>query len=309
MPEPEDDRTAEAMETAAWALERATQLKALQLTAEAAGLTNHVFCADTESGRFIVRLGTRDKLDVFEREREVISRVGAIGVPVVEIVAVGQAGDWPFMISRRVAGETALNHPRRLDILAEIGRLAGRIHTLRTKGWGSDFAWPDDTQPEDGSWHTWLNGEFDAWGRLDRLYRNDLISDAQREALGRTLEKVEEWEDLPILNHGDLRLKNVLVNDRGEIQALIDWDNAVSSPGPHWDISIALHDLSIDAKEAFLRGYGLREAIVREAAPAWRLFNALNYVPTILALVEGDKRAELERLRTRLTGALDLYAF
>jgi hygromycin-B 4-O-kinase len=309
MPGPDDGRAAEAMETAAWALERATHLKPLALTAEAAGLTNHVFCADTESGRFIVRLGAHDKLDVFEREREVIGRVGAIGVPVVEIVAVGQAADWPFMISRRVAGEPALNHPRRLDILAETGRLAGRIHTLRTKGYGSDFAWPDDGHPADGSWQAWLNGEFDAWGRLDRLYRNGLISDWQREALSRTLKTVEEWEDLPILNHGDLRLKNVLVDDSGAIQALIDWDNAVSSLGPHWDISIALHDLSIDAKEAFLKGYGLREAIVREAAPAWRLFNALNYVPTILALVGGDNQAELERLRTRLTGALDLYAF
>jgi hypothetical protein len=35
-----------------------------------------------------------------------------------------------------------------------------------------------------------------------------------------------------------------------------------------WDLALALHDLSIDAKQEYLSGYGLQEAEVREMGPA-----------------------------------------
>jgi hypothetical protein len=59
--------------------------------------------------------------------------------------------------------------------------------------------------------------------------------------------------------------------------------------------------------QAFLKGYGMTEAEVHANAPAWRLFNALNYAPEVEhALDAGDDEA-LERIRIRFSGALDLF--
>ncbi len=63
-----------------------------------------------------------------------------------------------------------------------------------------------------------------------------------------------------------MRLKNVVVDDRGTITAVIDWEFCTSNLAPYWDLSVALHDLSIDAKQQFLVGYGLRDSKVREIA-------------------------------------------
>ena len=50
-------------------------------------------------------------------------------------------------------------------------------------------------------------------------------------------------------------MKNVIVNEAGEIKAILDWEDCSSNCAPYWDFSIALHDLSIDGKQKFLEGY------------------------------------------------------
>ena len=42
-----------------------------------------------------------------------------------------------------------------------------------------------------------------------------------------------------------------------EIESL--WEFCSSNVAPYWDLSLALHDLSIDAKQASLGGYGVSE--------------------------------------------------
>lgn len=56
-----------------------------------------------------------------------------------------------------------------------------------------------------------------------------------------------------------------------------------------------------------LKGYGMGEDEVRAAAAAWRLFNALNYAPEVARALQADDQETLERIRTRFSGALDLF--
>jgi aminoglycoside phosphotransferase (APT) family kinase protein len=58
-----------------------------------------------------------------------------------------------------------------------------------------------------------------------------------------------------------MRLKNVMVDEAGKITAVIDWEFCSSNVAPYWDL--ALHDLSVDAKQAFLGGYGVSEGGAR----------------------------------------------
>ena len=277
------------------------------------GLSNRAFDVETDREQVVVLLADQpDKLEGYERERQAADRARAAGVPTQEVVALGQEGAWTYSIARRLAGDPAMDHPDRLSILEELGRIARVVHGIRTVGFGPRFTWAeggtDDASASDGArWREYLRHELGAHERLDRLAKLGMIEGRQEESLRQTLAEVEAWEGPPILNHGDLRLKNVVVGAEGHILGLIDWETSVSVIGPHWDLSIALHDLSIDAKQAFLAGYGLPDDEIRQAAPIWRLFNVLNYVPTIDQLVEADDTPELEKMRTRLSGALDLY--
>lgn len=277
------------------------------------GLSNHAFDVQTDREDVVVRLSDKpDKLAAFEREQRAAERARSAGVPTQVIVALGREGAWAYIVAQRLPGGPAVHHPERLRILEEVGRIAKLVHAIPTEGFGHHFTWTGDgggsTPPGAATWRAFLIDELHAEERLAKLAQLDMLSDHQVGALRQMLAEISAWDGRPVLNHGDLRLKNVVVDDEGHILGVIDWESAVSVIGPHWDLSIALHDLSIDAKQAFLTGYEMADDDVRQAAAFWRLFNVLNYVPTIDRLLETEETAEIDRIRTRLSGALDLYA-
>jgi hygromycin-B 4-O-kinase len=110
-----------------------------------------------------------------------------------------------------------------------------------------------------------------------------------------------------VLQHGDLRLKNVVTDEDGEhIAALIDWETCLSAPGPYWDLSLALHDLGVDEKEVFLDGYGMTPAEFTKGARFVRALNLLNYAWAI-----GEAKRDRRRvawLKARLKGTFDIAA-
>ena len=112
----------------------------------------------------------------------------------------------------------------------------------------------------------------------------------------------------PSLNHGDLRLKNVIVDEDGEIAAIVDWDECISTIAPQWELSIALHDLSIDEKHLFLEGYGLSAEQLEKMAPLIKAFNIINYSAAIERAVETNDHKALAEIKLRMSSALDLYS-
>jgi hygromycin-B 4-O-kinase len=135
-----------------------------------------------------------------------------------------------------------------------------------------------------------------------------MLSEAALYRLSEVLASAASRPSVPALNHGDLRLKNVVVDARGVITSIIDWEDCTSSLAPEWDWSVALHDLSIDEKQEFLRGYGASRQRVAELSPTVKALNILNYVPEIERLAAHQQSTLLDRVRVRLSGALDLYS-
>lgn len=315
----EQQEQQELLEVVRAVVERHTGETPDRVSPQGGGLSSHAFDVGTPNARLVVRIGQDEgKLAGFERERRCAERARSVGVPTQDVVGLGLEGPWAYTISHHLNGEPATDHPRRMEVIEGLGRLAALVHTIPTVGYGRHFTWVDDAHPAvagtatsarlpASGWAGFLYEELDADARLSLLLERGLLLDRHAVVLRTTLEDVSCWDAAPVLNHGDLRLKNVVVNEAGEILGLIDWEVAVSSIGSAWDISLALHDLGIDAKQAFLAGYGLSEAEVRHAVPAWRLFNTLNYAPQLEALERAGDAAAVDRLRTRLTGALDLY--
>jgi len=273
------------------------------------GLTNFVYAINHAEGQFVIRISPEpDKLSAYQKELWATRRVRVLGIPTPEVLKVGtvESGE-PYMISRRVSGTEATHHPKRLSIIHEVGRYAKEINSIQTHNFGESFDWLDSPPPP-VSWSDYLDNEWNAVERLTFLETHEFISKERSKQLYSVIEEAKKMNVRPTLSHGDLRLKNIIVDEDGDITAIIDWEECVSTFAAAWELSIALHDLSIDEKHAFLDGYGLEDSEVAKMSPLLKAFNILNYVSTINGAIAESDDSTLNRSRLRLSGALDLYS-
>jgi aminoglycoside phosphotransferase (APT) family kinase protein len=277
---------------------------------QASGLSNFVFLVNHAEGDFIVRISPDPaRITAYIKEQWVMAKAREMGVPTAEVLEVGNdVVPHPYMVSRRVEGKVATAHPNPMPIIREMGRFAAIINSIRTTGFGATFDWSNNQLSRNDTWKEFLHKELRLEASLQLLAKHRMLAPANLKKIRSTLEGMAKRRPRPVLNHSDIRLKNVIVGVDDEIAAIIDWENSMSTIAPQWELSLALHDLSIDQKQEFLAGYGLREKEVVEMAPAIKALNIINYAPEIERLVESNDAGRLEQYRTRLSGALDLYS-
>ena len=272
------------------------------------GLTNFVFAVNHVEGQFVIRISPdAEKLSSFKKELWATQKVREAGVPTPEVLAVGnELSNEPYMIARRVTGVEATHHPRRRDIVYEMGRHAASINSIRTNNFGNVFDWVDQpTKPL--SWSEYLKDEWQAEWRLSVLAKHKILSNNSIRRLREIIDEAKALKTRPSLNHGDLRTKNVIVDEDGHITAIIDWDDCLSTISPTWELSIALHDLSIDEKQSFIEGYGCTNDQLAEMTHLMRAFNIMNYATPIESAIETDDLKALNEFKLRLSGSLDLF--
>ncbi|WP_201836268.1 phosphotransferase family protein [Microvirga zambiensis] len=310
MPEPPsiDERQARAMVRAI--IDHHFGSKPKRINRKGGGISNFVFEANHTDGDFIVRMNPQPgKIKEYLKEQWAMARAQEVGVPVPEVLEVGaDIVPIPYMISRKVEGTEATHHPERMAILREMGRLTALIHTIPTSGFGHTFDWSNNQLSRKENWAEYLKRELNVEQRLKVLDVNKMLSKSQLKSLHGTLRSIEDLNSDPVLNHGDMRLKNVMADEAGEITAVIDWEFCSSNIAPFWDLALSLHDLSVDAKQAFLGGYGSSEAEIRKMAPILKAINVINYAPFVERAAEEKDQRRLDQYRTRFSGALDLYS-
>lgn len=275
------------------------------------GLSNFVFAVNHAEGDFVVRISPDpSRLNSFIKEQWAQTQASELGVPTAEILEVGSGESipFPFMISRTVTGGEATHHPKRLEILREMGRFAQLINTIRTSGFGGTFDWSNNVLSRNETWKEYLRDALKYEEKIGILEKRRVISGNQAKQLRKIFDEAAKMRVKPALVHGDVRLKNVIVDESGKINALIDWEHCTSNLAPHWELSIALHDLGVDGKQYFLEGYGLSEKKYREIAPLVKAINMINYASTVEGMAQAKDTARLEQYRTRLGGSIDLYS-
>lgn len=282
---------------------------ASRIVYKSSGRTNYVFAINHVEGQFVVRISPEpEKINAFRKELWASQKVREAGVPSPEVIAVGNdIAAEPYMITRRVTGSEASHHPKRDRIIHALGRNAAMINSIQTHGFGSNFDWTGDEKRID-TWQSYIADEFKLEKRLQLFSDNHILPDTEIKQLSEIIGGAQANGLNPSLNHTDLRLKNVIVDEGGDIAAIIDWDECLSTISPQWELSIALHDLSIDEKQIFLEGYGLSSDQMEEMAPLIKTFNLLNYCTSIELAVEKDDHKSLNDLKLRLQGCLDLYS-
>jgi hygromycin-B 4-O-kinase len=192
-----------------------------------------------------VRLSTAiEKLEDFKKEQWTIQKVSELGIPVAEIVDVGdQVIEFPYMVQKKVEGTEALYHPNKKKVLNQMGEITARINTIKTKGFGKRFDWSKDEGQKNTSWAEFLEKELELDKRLQLFLQHGMLTKESVKKLKITLESLVGTRSRTMLNHGDMRRKNVLVNESADVVAIIDWEESCSNIAPTWDLSIALHDL------------------------------------------------------------------
>jgi hygromycin-B 4-O-kinase len=274
------------------------------------GLNNDVFEGRIGRDHFIVRIsGDAAKLQTFIKEQWAVRQARRVRVPTTEILEVGNTViNKPYMISTKVEGIDATRWPDRLEIAREMGHYAARINSIATKGFGAVFDWSRNTLSKNKSWKEFLEDELKIDERVELLAIKRLMKPTDLRKLRHNINELRQWRGRPALAHGDIRFKNVVLDQTGKIRAFLDWENCTSNMAPQWELSIALHDLSIDEKEAFLDGYGVSVREYARLAPAVKTLNILNYFNVIEHAIRTKDRARLEQLRARLHGAFDLHS-
>ena len=194
------------------------------------GLTNLVFCVEARASEFIVQVGAKaEKINAFWKEQWAIAKAREAGVPAPEVLEVGnEAAPLPYMILRMSPGTEATFHPRRKQIIGQMGRYACVINSIETTGFGSTFDWSHNQLSRNATWSDFLKCELKMEDRLETLDGCGMLDNARVGKLRAALENVAVPERLPHLNHGDMRPKNVLADDQGTITCILDW--AVLAP-------------------------------------------------------------------------------
>jgi len=272
------------------------------------GLNNQVYRVETKGKAHVVRLHTElDKLADYRKEDWAMGQARAAGVPTARVLEVGLEDDRPFMILEEANGIPATHWSDSAGVLRELGKYTARIHRIRSQGFGRAVG---STGPGQDLWPRWaefLDQELRVDERVRLLEGLRVLPDPARRELHATLQQMRGWKRRPVLQHGDLRLKNVIVSPKdGRIVALLDWENCLSAPPPYWDLAIALHDLGPDDKEAFLEGYGLSPRRFERLAPVLRVLNLLNYAWAIEQAGEAGQRKRVAWLKARLLGVFDV---
>ena len=282
---------------------------ASRIVYRSSGRTNYVFAVNHVEGQFVIRISPDpERVDAFLKESWATQAVRKAGVPSTEVLAVdNDIGAEPYMITRRVTGTEASHHPRRNRIIQEMGRFASMINSIRTTSFGTNFDWTSNGDKH-RTWDDYLRNEFQIEKRFEFFAQQRIVPKSVLDRLISTFDASRNAHIKPSLNHSDLRLKNVIVDDDGEIAAIVDWEECMSTIAPQWELSIALHDLSIDEKQLFLEGYGLSNRHIEEMAPLIKAFNIINYYNVAAQAVEQRDHKKLAEIKLRLEGSLDLYS-
>ena len=237
------------------------------------GSVNKVFIVEATNIKLVVRLGEDDdSLDEYKKEAWCIEKAAMKGVPVATVFDVGVIEGHGFVIQTYIAGDEGRASPRRQsDIWHQLGKYARLIHSIEVAGFGlklSDLTQGDSRQ----SWLEYLNYNIESLHEHDELVKLKVVTPSQSSVIRAIFEDLKRQVFKFGLNHGDLSLKNVIVDESGKV-SLIDWGSAEASIVPHHDLiqMLKMNMLENDpdgaAIHSFLDGYGISQSEFAQMMP------------------------------------------
>lgn len=207
-----------------------------------------VLDAGTWSQAFAMKAGGRDLVvrfddDLTEYEKDRLAGTWSYpGLPVPEVLDIGEAFDGHFVVSQRVYGIPldGLDDEGWRRTLPSLLEALAALREVRLPGGGFGLFDSRGNAPH-GSWAAWLLAVIEGYGETRiRGWRTAMA--AVPGALDRYEACVERFEEamavcpeVRLIAHTDLGAGNTLVAD-GHVSGIIDWGNAVAGD-PLYDIA------------------------------------------------------------------------
>ena len=230
------------------------------------GSVNKVFIVEAPDRKLVVRLGdSSESLDEYKKEAWCIEKAAVLSVPVATVLDVGVIEQHAYMIQAYIEGDEGRDSlfPRR-HIWRQLGKHARLIHSIGVAGFGlkrSDLTQGDSRE----SWLEYLNYNIESLNENDQLLRLRVLTQPQSRIIRKVFEELKEQSFDFGLNHGDLSLKNVIVDESGKV-TLLDWGSAEASLVPHHDLIQMLKMNTLENEpddgeiQSFLDGYGISQS-------------------------------------------------
>ena len=230
---------------------------------ERRGHVNKVFRVETSDTKLLIRVRNESiAFDEYRKEAWCIDKAASLNVPVATVLEVGVFDDHPYMIQPFIPGDEGRDSsfPRN-DIWKQLGKYARLIHSVQVAGFGLTYS--NLTQGNaQASWLEYLPYNIESLNEDDELLRRNVLTQPQSKIIGHIFEELEGQSFTFGLNHGDLSVKNVIVDESGKV-TLLDWGSAEASMVPHHDLIqlLKMNMLENDPDDgeihSFLEGYGL----------------------------------------------------
>jgi fructosamine-3-kinase len=237
------------------------------------GVANQVCVVETENHKVVVRMNDKAAYSGFAKEKWCIEQAAAAGIPGPVVLSIGIVDDTAYMIQAFVEGDNGLDSTvPKTNIWRTLGEYAKLIHSIPVTGYGENLIDPvrgEFQSPahagSDGSWQGYVQHNMNSLTEHDRLIELGVMTQMQSR---RIKQRFEELKSQPFrfgLHHGDLSVKNTIVDPHNRV-ILLDW-NAKVSVVPHATVAQLMHYQILGLEEgpnveefkAFMDGYGISE--------------------------------------------------
>jgi len=237
------------------------------------GSVNKVYMVEAPNAKLLVRISDQNEsLNEYLKEEWCIEKAALLGVAVAKLLDVGLIEERAYMIQKYISGDEGRdsNFPKS-DIWHQLGRYARLIHSIEVAGFGLKLQ--DLTQGDSReSWLEYLNYNIESLNDADELIVLGVLTKSQSKVVRSILADLKSASFDFGLNHGDLSLKNVIVDESGKAN-LVDWGSAEASIVPHHDLIQLLkmnmieNDPDDAAIRSFLEGYGMPPSEFEQMRP------------------------------------------
>jgi aminoglycoside phosphotransferase (APT) family kinase protein len=251
------------------------------------GWSNFAFIARCNSQAYLIRMrgcdhtadGDNDGWAPYHKEEWILSQLSSnvpapktIGNGIGYVATQDELKRYAYVLQEYIEGISAESIKDELsdtDFRRELGVLARRIHQIPCKGFGANF----DRQKQQftfESWADYVEAEIQGIPRA-ALIGAGVVSEREYRTIAMRIERLKMLPVSPRLYHADFveNWSNILISERHQIAAVIDWELAGSGPAFQMEAAALLYMMIRDGRSkserrrlfsAYLEGYGCSHA-------------------------------------------------
>jgi aminoglycoside phosphotransferase (APT) family kinase protein len=244
--------------------------------------SNSVFLASDRQPKLVIRIGAADAYYRFRQAAQAMQAAKKAGVPVAKVVLTGrELVPCAYQITEYLEGSDGDKYPvDKLRIWRQIGAAAAKINQVHTSGLEYDLF----PRLDSVSWQAFINQKLDQLVKFWPEFRHwksrksePFFTRSELAVIFQAMETLRTYEATErSLIHIDLAPRNVLVNNKGRLVGVLDWDGAKSFPPAH-QVATTTFWLGPAEEKAFLKGY--KRQFDPRLVLAFQLYEYLTQIP------------------------------